>query len=301
MKKVFFVLLLLPAFFMSGFYENFGTTLGTDFSEFSNKIGASGVAFNNDKLYIILERCKKILVVNTLSVTKDIIPLNKLPNANKNLEGITIYNNSFFLMDEDSPKIYKCDLNGKFLQEFIFEPIEKPIHKKAGDGFEGITIDSVNKVIYVLHERAKYKSGWASMIYTLKIQEKPKLEILSSHLLPLEDSSWRYTDLFFDKKSLICIKTKYDNSAQSCEGEYLLYRIPIDVSGKLSSDIEEKNITSLVCHWKSQNYDSNIEGVTLDKQGYMYLVSDNVSNSSSCDENKPADKKTLLLKIKNDL
>lgn len=300
MKKVFFALLLLYTFLVSGFYENFGTTLGTNFSDFNNEIGASGVAFNNDKLYIILERCKKILIVNTLNVTENIVPLTKLPNANKNLEGIVIYNKSFFLMDEDAPKIYKCDLNGKFLQEFIFEPTEKSMHKKVGDGFEGITIDSVNKVIYVLHERAKYKSGWASMIYAVKIQDKPKLEILSSHLLPLEDSNWRYTDLFFDKKSLICIKTKHDNNVQSCKGEYILQRMPIDASGKLSSDIEEKNITSLVCHWDSRNYASNIEGITLDKQGYMYLISDNIQNDS-CKEGEPADKRTLLLKIKNDL
>ena len=76
--------------------------------------------------------------------------------------------------------------------------------------------------------------------------------------------------------------------------------IDIDKTGKLKvetvKDVPVENFSTISNQYKDQDYSMNLEGVTIDTQGNIFVVSDNTSGKAQCDE--PAREKTILLMLK---
>ena len=76
--------------------------------------------------------------------------------------------------------------------------------------------------------------------------------------------------------------------------------IDIDEEGNLSAtslkNIPVENFSEISNQFKDQDYSMNLEGITVDSNGTIYIISDNTSGKALCDQ--PAKEKTILLELK---
>ncbi len=118
-----------------------------------------------------------------------------------------------------------------------------------------------------------------------------KLFYQSTDTLRLEDQRWRFTDMVYHKGSLYLMS--------SIVGSYGIERIKMN-NGKLDmasrATVIDKSILSSRINSIDSTHNSNMEGMVLDDQGSIYLVSDNVWGPYACNDTK-LPKKTLLLKL----
>jgi len=74
----------------------------------------------------------------------------------------------------------------------------------------------------------------------------------------------------------------------------------IDSTGKLMpetlTNIPVENFTDASNAFKTQDYSMNLEGITIDNRGTIYMISDNTSGKANCD--LEAREKTILLELK---
>ena len=76
--------------------------------------------------------------------------------------------------------------------------------------------------------------------------------------------------------------------------------INIDVNGNLQAEtlqnLPVENFSEISNQYKDQDYSMNLEGITLDKDGNIWIISDNTSGKAQCD--MMAKEKTILLQLK---
>ena len=304
MKKISFYLLLflayvLPLKFLSAQSPKPVQSPMIDTKDVGEIKGASGIYLHKDILYVIPERCGEIIQLNTSGIKKaPPITLKEMPSSIKTLEGITIINDHFFLIDEDRPRVYKFKMDGKYVDQYSFNAIN--LDADANDGFEGIAYNQDKNLLYVLHERAKLNSKYQAVIYTLEFNEKLAVfKTVNTILIPLEKGLFRYSDICFKNNHLKAIKSRKD--------EYYIYDIDIDSNGipQLEPHYSRTDLTKFVSDAIEYNekkdskanrmYSTNLEGITLDEKNNIYLISDNM-DGGTCDET--VKKQTMLLRLK---
>ena len=164
---------------------------------------------------------------------------------------------------------------------------------------EGIAANKTNGKFYLLRERNEDMSR--SQIFTYSIVETNGslgLQYESMIELPLENPQWRYSDICYDSVNarLICLKS-YSKGRMR---KQFIESIDIDKTGKLKvetvKDVPVENFSTISNQYKDQDYSMNLEGVTMDPLGNIFVVSDNTSGKAQCDE--PAREKTILLMLK---
>ena len=60
-------------------------------------------------------------------------------------------------------------------------------------------------------------------------------------------------------------------------------------------DLNVERFSQISNEYKDQDFSMNLEGITVDKDGNIWIVSDNTSGKAACDQ--PAKEKTILLQL----
>ncbi len=266
--------------------------------EMDKQVCISGMVYNAGSLYFASERCP--MIIETEPETGRITNTFRM-NVPQNfeMEGITSYNDRLYLVSENIAAVYEYDIQSTgFRQVTTSEAL--PAKTKSGDGMEGIAANKKDKKFYLLRERNEDMSR--SQIFTYNVLQNAEglvsLQYESMIELPLENPQWRYSDICYDPENarLICLKSYSKGRLR----KQFIESIDIDTSGKLQvetvKDVPVENFSTISNQYKEQDYSMNLEGVTIDSNGNIFIVSDNTSGKAMCDE--PAREKTILLMLK---
>jgi uncharacterized protein YjiK len=260
-------------------------------------LAISGIVYSNGNLALVSENSGKIFEIDPS--TKKTKQEYKIPFEDIELEAITYFKGAYYITDEKNGMVYKLGTTKNETPpiKVTVTSFDVSIDPK-GNGLEWIAVNEEKELFYLLMERdetAKY-----AKILLAKLNAKNELASLTGDNLPqstfLLDISgeWRYSDLFYSEKDscIYALKTKKES--------YNIMKIKVDANGiPLSSQKDSNNIikatlfidiTDEVIQKEKEGYNSNIEGITQDGGGNIFIVSDNVWKGK-------CKGKTLLLKI----
>jgi uncharacterized protein YjiK len=268
-------------------------------AELNKQVCISGMKFYNSQLYFASERCPKIIVFDPAkAIISNTIDL-QVPQ-NFEMEGLTSYKDKLYLVSENIAAVYEVTIATGAIK-IIQTSTPLPEKAKSGDGMEGIAANEKNNKFYLLRERDEDMSH--SQIYTFSVEsgnENSPIVLKSETMieLPLENPQWRYSDICVDSANsrLLCLKSYSKGKFR----QQYLESINIDADGKLLPEtlknIPVENFTDASNSYKTQDYSMNLEGITIDNNGTIYIVSDNTSGKANCD--MEAKEKTILLQLK---
>ncbi len=267
-------------------------------AEMNKQVCISGMKYLDGKLYFASERCPLIIVMDP--ATSTIIKTISLQVPQEfEMEGMTSYKNKLYLISENIAAIYEVESSTGALKT-IETSIPLPPKSKSGDGMEGIAGNSNDNKFYVLRERNENMTK--SQIYTFSVEPGSEdngfsLKYESMIELPLQTAQWRYSDICYDKENdrLLCLKSFSKGKLR----EQYIEAVDIDKKGNLLietlKNVPVENFSGISNQYKDQSYSMNLEGVTIDKDGNIYVVSDNTSGKAQCDQ--AAKEKTILLRL----
>ena len=267
--------------------------------EMNKQVCISGMKYLNGKLYLASERCPLLVAADPATgAILQSLPL-QVPHEFE-MEGLTSYGDKLFFVSENIAAVYEADPASGVLRE-ISTSIPLPGKTKDGDGMEGIAANEKHRKFYLLRERTPDKTK--SELYTFHLDPSragtaPALVYESVISLPLQNAQWRYSDICFDAENnrLLCLKS-YSKGKQRLQ---YLEAMAVDAEGKLLpaslTNIPVEKFSEISNDYKDQDYSLNLEGITLDEKGNIFVVSDNTSGKAQCD--RPAKEKTILLELK---
>lgn len=265
----------------------------------NKQVCISGMKFLDGLLYFASERCPVIFAFDPVSqeITKSISL--QVPQ-NFEMEGLTSYEGKLYLISENISAVYEVNpANGELKQVQTSQPL--PPKSKSGDGTEGIAANEKNNKFYILRERNEDMSRSQIYIYSVEAgnETTPLLLHYESMIeLPLENPQWRYSDICLDAEHnrLVCLKSYSKGKLR----QQFLESIEIDAKGGLLANtlknIPVENFSAISNMYKEDDYSMNLEGISFDNNGTIYIISDNTSGKALCDER--AKEKTILLELK---
>ena len=268
-------------------------------AEMNKQVCISGMKYFNGQLYFASERCPKIIVFDPAKATIS-NTINIQVQNNFEMEGMTSYKGKLYLVSENIAAVYEVTVPTGAIKT-IQTSIALPEKSKDGDGMEGIAANEKNNKFYLLRERNETMS--ASQLYTFTVEAGNVISPLvlkyeSMVELPLKNSQWRYSDICVDTANsrLLCLKSYSKGKSR----QQYLESVDIDKNGKLLvetlKNIPVENFTDASSTYKTQQYSLNLEGITIDNTGTIYIISDNTTGKASCELD--AKEKTILLKLK---
>lgn len=264
----------------------------------NKQVCISGMKYMDGKIYFASERCPVIFAIDpaTSAITSTI---NINVTQVYEMEGLTSYKNKLYAVSENMVAIYEINPADGATQELkTSQPL--PPKSKNGDGMEGIAANETNNKFYLLRERNEEMT--VSQIWTFSIEPGSEdnsfsLKYESMIELPLKNPQWRYSDICYDKENdrLLCLKSYSKGKLR----QQFIEAIEIDKSGNLQKetlkDLNVERFSEISNEYKDQDYSMNLEGITVDKDGNIWIVSDNTSGKAMCD--MPAKEKTILLQL----
>ncbi len=268
-------------------------------AEMNKQVCISGMKFYNGQLYFASERCPIVIVFDPArAVISNTISLNVPQNFE--MEGMTSYKDKLYLVSENVAAVYEVTIATGDIKT-IQTSIPLPAKSKDGDGMEGIAANEKNNKFYLLRERDDDMSH--SQIYTFTAEQGNEnspimLKNESMIEMPLKNPQWRYSDICVDSVNsrLLCLKSYSKGKLR----QQFLESIDIDADGNLLvetlKNILVENFTDASNTYKTQDYSMNLEGVTIDSNGTIYIVSDNTSGKANCE--LEAREKTILMHLK---
>ncbi len=267
-------------------------------AEMDKQVCISGMKYFEGKLYLASERCPQIIIADpaTGAVTGRI---NTQVPQNFEMEGLTSYKNKLYLVSENAVAVYEVD-PGTGVAKILTTSIPLPPKSKSGDGMEGIAANETNNKFYILRERNEDMTH--AQIYTFTIEPGHEdnsfsLTYESMIELPLLNPQWRYSDICYDREKdrLLCLKSFSKGKLR----QQYIEAVDIDKSGQLLretlKDVPVENFSGISNEYKDQDYSMNLEGITIDNDGNIYVVSDNTSGKAQCE--LAAKEKTILLQL----
>jgi len=266
--------------------------------EMNKQVCISGIKYFEGKLYLVSERCPEIFIADpaTAKITGKI---NTQVPQEFEMEGVTSFKKKLYLISENAVAVYEVDPTTGHAK-IIHTSISLPGKSKSGDGMEGIAANETNYKFYLLRERNEDMTR--SQIYTFSIEPAAEdnsfsLKYESTIELPLKNPQWRYSDICYDreKNRLLCLKSFSKGKLR----QQYIEAVDIDKNGNLLAetlkDVPVENFSGISNQYKDQDYSMNLEGITLDAVGNIYVVSDNTSGKAQCE--LPAKEKTILLQL----
>ncbi|MEZ5033683.1 MAG: SdiA-regulated domain-containing protein [Chitinophagaceae bacterium] len=268
-------------------------------SELNNEVSISGMKYFNGNLYLASERCPEIFVVNPADGKVKVKLQLSMPHRFEN-EAITSYGNHLYIVSESDVAVYEVNPTTAALRE-IQTSIPLPPKSKHGDGMEGIAGNEKQHKMYLLRERNNERTN--AEIYTFNVTKKngtTYLNILSKIDIPLESNDWRYSDICFDQinNRLLCLKSFSGKKTR----RHFIEAFDLDSEGSLIKgslhQISSSPFSSLQKQFGDDGFSVNMEGLTMDDEGNIYVVSDNTSGKAHC--NRKSKEKTLLLRLREE-
>ena len=264
--------------------------------EMDKQVCISGINFLDGKLYFASERCPLIICGDTKGTV-----LNKIitdPGQEFEMEGITSYRQKLYTVSENIAAIYEID-PATGLTKPVSLSKALPAKSKSGDGMEGIAGNKTHEKFYLLRERNEDMTRAQIFTYTIEpVAGNISLRYESMIELPLDNPQWRYSDICYDSGNnrLLCLKS----FSKGKQRQQYIEAIDIDNNGQLLAgslhNIAVENFSGISNVYKDQDYSMNLEGITVDAEGNIYVVSDNTSGRAACD--RPAKEKTILLGLR---
>lgn len=268
-------------------------------AELDKQVCISGMKYLDGRLYMASERCPVVFSFDPEKKTVSHSISIQVPQ-NFEMEGMTSYKGNLYLVSENVAAIYSVNpKNGD--TKPVQTSIPLPAKSKSGDGMEGLAANEKHNKFYLLRERNEDMT--VSQIYTFSIEatfdsSSIMLKYESVIELPLETPQWRYSDICVDSENgkLICLKSFSKGKLR----KQFIESIDIDSTGNLSfaslKNIPVENFSETSNQFKDQDYSMNLEGITVDSNGTIYIISDNTSGKALCDQ--PAKEKTILLELR---
>lgn len=264
----------------------------------NKQVCISGMKYMDGKLFFASERCPVIFAADpsTGAITQT-IHIN-VPQFFE-MEGLTSYKNKLYSVSENIAAIYEISpADGALHQVQTSAPLSPK--SKSGDGMEGIAANETNNKFYLLRERNEEMTF--SQIWTFSIEPGSddnsfSLKYESMIELPLQNPQWRYSDICYDSENdrLLCLKSYSKGKLR----QQFVEAIEIDKNGTLQKEtlknINVERFSEISNEYKDQDYSMNLEGITIDPDGNIWIVSDNTSGKAQCD--LPAKEKTILLQL----
>jgi hypothetical protein len=230
-----------------------------------------------------------------------------VPEDNIEFEGLALYGEWALMLDEhkeNQQKVWAYNLRTKQTIA-VFTDINSQIQEMAiSSGVEGITIDAVNGICYILEEKNRNNTNKLLALKISIVDDKPVLNKISSTTISHSAFSmaWRFTDICYDKDhaKLYLLRSHY--TGKITDSRYVIDHILAPPGGMFkasqhyqTNEIKLHDVSDIIRSY-SDSYENNIEGICKNKDNF-YLVSDNVmTRTKQCLTNskKPA----LLLKIR---
>lgn len=264
----------------------------------NKQVCISGIKYMEGKLYFASERCPMIIVTDPATGTiTQTIPTSI--GQEFEMEGLTSYKNKLYSVSEQLVAVYEIDpATGHSRQLSTSVPL--PPKSKSGDGMEGIAANETNNKFYILRERNEnmtFAQIWTFSIEPGSEDNSFSLKYESMIELPLQNPQWRYSDICYDKENdrLLCLKSYSKGKLR----QQFIEAVEIDKNGNLQKetlkDLNIERFSQISNEYKDQDFSMNLEGITVDKDGNIWIVSDNTSGKAACDE--PAKEKTILLQL----
>jgi uncharacterized protein YjiK len=268
-------------------------------AEMDKQVCISGMVYEDHNLYFASERCPMIIVAKPENGAIQRTINIQVPHIFE-MEGMTAYDNNLYLISENIAGVYEVDVKSGALRS-VQTSNALPEKSKSGDGMEGIAANRRDKKFYLLRERNEDMTR--SQIFTYRVEGgtegKPLSLVYESMIeLPLENPQWRYSDICYDADDsrLLCLKSYAKGKLR----KQFIESIQIDKDGKLLvetvKDVPVENFSSISNQYKDQDYSMNLEGITIDTKGNLFVVSDNTSGKAQCD--MAAKERTILLQLK---
>lgn len=264
----------------------------------NKQVCISGTKYMDGKLYFASERCPMILSMDPETNIINSIPIN-VPHEFE-MEGMTSYRNKLYMVSENAVAIYEADISNGSVKK-VETSIALPPKSKDGDGMEGIAANERDNRFYLLRERNDDMTRSQIYIFTIEPAAEDNsfsLKYESMIELPLENRQWRYSDICYDKENdrLLCLKSFSKGKLR----QQFLESVDLDKKGNLLAEtlknVPVEKFSDISNQYKDQGYSMNLEGITVDKDGNIYVVSDNTSGKALCDQ--PSKEKTILLELK---
>lgn len=258
----------------------------------------SGMKYMNGNLYLASERCPFIFEANPSTGAINRAINIQVPQSFE-MEGLTSYKNKLYGVSENLVAVYEINPeNGEV--RTLQTSIPLPPKSKSGDGMEGIAANETNNKFYLLRERNEdmtFSQIWTFSIDPGEDDNSFSLKYESMIELPLKNPQWRYSDICYDAKNdrLLCLKSYSKGKLR----QQFIESIDIDKTGNLEKEtlknINVDRFSEISNEYKDQDYSMNLEGITIDNEGNIWIVSDNTSGKAQCD--MPAKEKTILLHL----
>lgn len=267
-------------------------------AEMDKQVCVSGMKYMNGKLYMASERCPDIFVIDpvTAAVTGTV---HTQITKEFEMEGLTSYKGNLYGVSENVVAIYEIDpATGNTRELSLSVPL--PPKSKSGDGMEGIAANETNNKFYLLRERNEHMTAaqlWSFTIEPGTDDNSFSLKFESMLELPLENPQWRYSDICYDKENdrLLCLKSFSKGKTR----RQFIESLDVDKSGNLLKgtlkNVEVARFSEISNEYKDLRYSMNLEGITVDNKGNIWVVSDNTSGRAECE--MPAKEKTILLQL----
>jgi uncharacterized protein YjiK len=268
-------------------------------AELDKQVCISGMKLLNGQLYLASERCPKIIVFDPATATISNTINLQVPQEFE-MEGLTSYKDKLYLISENVAAVYEVTVATGAIK-LIQTSIALHPKSKDGDGMEGIAANEKNNKFYLLRERDDNMAH--SQIYTYRAEPESEnssvsLKYESMIELPLDNPQWRYSDICVDpvNSKLLCLKSYSKGKLR----QQFIESIDIDENGKLQEttlkNIPVENFSETSNKYKNQDFSMNLEGITVNEDGTIYIVSDNTSGKASCE--LVAKEKTILLQLR---
>jgi uncharacterized protein YjiK len=300
MRTTIIALLFFVSYFSASAQEpTYGVTIFPLPESMNKQVCISGMKFMDGQLYFASERCPVIFVFDpaTQSISRTI---NIQVPQNFEMEGLTSYKGKLYLISENISAVYEVNpVNSELKQVQTSQPL--PPKSKSGDGTEGIAANEKNNKFYILRERNEDMTRSQIFIYSVGAgnENSPLVLTYESMIeLPLENPQWRYSDICMDTENnrLVCLKSYSKGKLR----QQFLESVEIDLNGNLLAstlkNIPVENFSAISNMYKEEDYSMNLEGVSFDNKGSIFIISDNTSGKAICDET--AKEKTILLELK---
>ena len=267
-------------------------TWRTDDEHFSQDraLETSGLAFAGEELVAPSEKYSRLLFFNR-DLESRVVAIGVPRHAE--IEGVAWHDDSLFMCDEAHAAVYRVELGGQTRLLPKLAAVELPLEgiDVAGGkiGVEGIEVSRDGRYIYLLLERSGDPStGCVSRLWLLRL-EGDRLVVEGTPIdLALEDCNWRLTGLAWMEGELLGLKTQYP-------GE----RYEIVTIDRISGTFEVvQDLTDYLRGVRDKGWGNNVEGIAIDSDGALWLISDNAVTGVIDEEYPPeTDERALLVRI----
>lgn len=258
---------------------------------------ASGLAASRRYLYLTSEKYGRLILVDPVDSGRAVVVRLDLP-PHSELEGVALTDKGVLLCDEAHATVYEVLFADE--AELVTDPRSLVLTARALPlegvavsggkiGFEGIEVDPVHQMTYLLLERSGSDAvGCVSRIWSLRRSGNGLLSEAKPLDVALEDCAWRLTGLAWWRGRMLALKTQFPGE------RYEVVEVDLG-SGRTTVLLD---LTTTLRALEGEGWSNNVEGLAIAEDGTLWLVADNAVTGVIDDPLPPfGQRKTLLLRI----